>query len=634
MNTRRLREPVGGGTTARAALLVALVASLGALAASPLARAAPANAVPPGAAAPGAPSAAVDGAANPPSAAKPHDPQARPPITGRLGVVTSLHPLSSMAGMRLLLAGGNAFDAAIAAAIATTVVDPKDSTLGGQGFATVYVARERAVRALNFYGVAPRAATVERLAGKPYKMGYLSTPVPSNLKGYEALHRRHGSRPWAEVLQPAIELAEQGFLVTDEFVGILGVHEKELRQFPSTARVFFPEGRMPRVGEVFRQPDLARTLKRIAAEGADVFYKGEIARGIARFYADNGGILAYEDLANYEASWVEPISVDYRGYQVYTQPPNSSGIAVLMQLRLLEGFDLKALGHNTPAYLHVIGEVQRLAIADRNRYVADPEFVSIPLSRLLSREYAAERRKLVSMDSTLPVVPPPVEADAGGKPRRGAVLRAPRGAKPDKANTTHLTVVDAAGNMVALTQTLGAWYGSGVVAADTGVLFSNQLRHLHTEADSPSKLAPGRRPRSNQSPLIVLKDGQPWLAIGTPGSDGIWQRLAQVMANIVDFGMDVQSAVAAPRMIYGGYQETGTQVPPKFDIEDRIAPETVAALRAQGYELDVIPSDEGSVNGVMRDLASGFMTGGADPRRLGTEDGWWGPVASVYAIGW
>jgi len=553
------------------------------------------------------------------SPAAPRDDQSRPAINGRLGVVTSLHPLSSMAGMRLLLAGGNAFDAAVATAIATTVVDPKNSTIGGQGFATVYVAKEKAVRALNFYGVAPRAATIERLADKPYKMGYLSTPVPSNLKGYEALHRKYGVRPWAEVVQPAIELAEQGILVDAEFAGILGVHAKELQEFPSTRRTYFPEGRLPRVGEVFKQPDLARTLKRIATEGADVFYKGDIARDIAKFYAANGGILAYEDLANYEANWVEPISIDYRGYQIFTQPPNSSGIAVLMQLRLLEGFDLQALGHNSAKYLHLIGEVQRLAIADRNRYVADPEFVAVPLSHLLSREYAAERRKLISADRTMPVVPPPSGTAAQ---------------KPEKSNTTHMTVVDKDGNMVALTQTLGAWYGSGVVAADTGVLFSNQLRHLHTEADSPSKLAPGRRPRSNQSPLIVLKDGQPWLAIGTPGSDGIWQRLAQVIANLVDFKMDIQSAVAAPRMIYGGYQETGTEVPPKFDVEDRIAPDAIAALRAKGFEVNVIPSDEGSVNGIVRELQTGFMTGGADPRRLGTEDGWWGPVSSVYAIGW
>ena len=546
----------------------------------------------------------------------PDDPQARPLITGRRGVVTSLHPLSSMAGMRILMQGGNAFDAAVAAALATSVVDPKNSSMGGQGFATVYVAKTKQVRALNFYGTAPAKATIELLKDKAYKTGYLSTPVPSNLKGYEALHRAHGALPWKDVVQPALELAAEGFVLTEEFTGIRNVLEKRL-DYPSTRRAYFPGGRAPLPGEVFRQPDLARTLRRVAEEGADVFYKGEIARGIADFYARNGGILAYEDLAGYEARWVEPISVDYRGYTVYTQPPNSSGIAVLMQLRLLEGFDLKALGHNTPAYLHLIGEVQRLAIADRNRFVADPEFVAVPLSRLLSREYAAERRRLLVPGRSMPSVPAPTAPPA------------------DKANTTHLTVADGEGNMVALTQTLGSWYGSGVVAADTGVLFSNQMRHLHTEADSPSKVGPGRRPRSNQSPLIVLdKEGNALLAIGTPGSDGIWQRLAQVLVNVFDFGMDVQSAVAAPRMIYGGYQETGTDPPPTFQVESRVPEATAAALRAAGYTLTVIPSDEGSVNGVMRDPRTGFLFGAADPRRFGSEGGWWGETSSVYAIGW
>ena len=544
----------------------------------------------------------------------PEDPQARPVITGRRGVVTSLHPLSSMAGMQMLMKGGNAFDAAVAAALATSVVDPKNSTLGGQGFATVYVAKTKQVKALNFYGTAPRKATIDFLKDKAYKTGYLSTPVPSNLKGYEALHRAHGALPWKDVVQPALELAEQGFVLTDEFTGILKVLEKRL-DYPSTRRVYFPDGRPLVPGEVFRQPDLARTLRRVAEEGADVFYKGDIARGIAEFYARNGGILAYEDLAGYEVRWVDPISVEYRGYTVYTQPPNSSGIAVLMQLRLLEGYDLKSLGHNTPAYLHLIGEVQRLALADRNRFVADPEFVSVPLQHLLSREYAAERRRLIVPGKTMPSVPAPAGA-------------------ADKANTTHLTVADGDGNMVALTQTLGSWYGSGVVAGDTGVLFSNQMRHLHTEAESPSKVGPGRRPRSNQSPLIILKDGEPVLAIGTPGSDGIWQRLAQVLVNIFDFGMDVQSAVAAPRMILGGYQETGTNPPPTFQLEDRVPEATAAGLRAAGYTLEVIPSDEGSVNGVMRDPKTGFLFGAADPRRFGSESGWWGPTSSVYAIGW
>lgn len=546
----------------------------------------------------------------------PHDEQARPLVTGRHGAVVSLHPLSSAAGLRILVQGGNAFDAAVATALATSVVDPKNSSLGGQGFATIYVAKRRAVAALNFYGTAPRAATIEALRDKPYKAGYLSTPVPSNLKGYAALHKAHGRLPWAGVLKPAVELAEDGFLLTEDFTGILGVLEKRL-DYPSSRRVFFPNGRRPHPGEVFKQPDLARTLKRIAAEGADVFYKGEVARKIASFYQENGGILAYQDLAGYEARWVEPISTDYRGYRVYTQPPNSSGIAVLMQLNLLEGFDVKALGHNTAEYLHVIGEVQRVAIADRNRYVADPEFVSVPIERILSKQFAAERRRLIVPGKTMPAVQAPQLLPAS-----------------EKSNTTHLSVVDGEGNMVSLTQTLGSWYGSGVVAADTGVLFSNQLRHLHTEPESPSKLGPGRRPRSNQSPLIVLKDGQPVLAIGTPGSDGIWQRLAQVLVNVVDFRMDVQRAVAAPRMIYGGYQETGLEIPPVFEIEDRIPEATIAALRSRGYRLGVIPSDEGSVNGVWREPASGILVGGADPRRYGAEAGWWGPVSSVYAVAW
>ncbi len=542
---------------------------------------------------------------------------ARPLITGRHGMVTSLHPLSSIAGVQILLKGGNAFDAAVATAFATTVVDPKDSTIGGQGFAMLYVAKERQVKALNFYGTAPQAATIEALKGKDYRSGYLSTPVPSNLKGYEALHKAYGSLPWRDVVQPAIDLAENGFVVTEEFSELVKLQQNNLN-YPSTRRVFFPGGRIPQPGEIFKQPDLARTLRRIAEDGADVFYRGDIARSIAKFYKDNSGLLTYDDLAGYQTKWVEPISTTYHGYTVFTQPPNSSGIALLMQLNLLETFDLPALKLNSADYLHVIGEVQRLAIADRNRYVADPEFTSVPISRLLSKEYANERRKLIALDRTMPSVPPP----AGPTP------------PPDKANTTHLCVVDAAGNMVSLTQTLGSWFGSCVVAADTGVLFSNQMRHLHTDPASPSKVGPGRRPRSNQSPLIVLKDGQPFMAIGTPGNDGIWQRMAQVLVNIFDFGLDVQRAVSEPRMIYGGFQETGTEIPPVFSVEDRLPEATLAGLRAKGYTLKPIPSDEGCVNGIVRDAATGFLYGGADPRRWGTEGSWAGPAASVYAIGW
>jgi len=546
---------------------------------------------------------------------------ARPLVTGRHGMVVSLNPLASAAGLEILMKGGNAFDAAVATAFALGVVDPKNGTLGGQGFATVYAVKDGRVHALNFYGKAPAGATIAALKDKPYKNGYLSAPVPGNLKGYEALHRAYGRLSWREDLQPAIDLAENGFVLTPDFTLIRDRLKEERLSVPSTQRVFFPGGRAPQPGEVFRQPDLARTLRGIAEHGADFFYHGETARKIAAFYQANGGILTDEDFASYKAKWVEPISTSYRGYTIYTLPPNSSGVALLLQLNILEGYDLGKYQHNSAEYLHLIGEVQRVAIAVRNRYVADPDFVSIPMDRLLSKPFAAELRKQISLGSTMPPA----------MPENGTVP------PPEKGDTTHLTVVDAEGNMVSLSQTLGSWFGNGIVAADTGVLFSNQLRHLQIDPSSPSRLGPGRQPRSNQAPLIVLKDGRPYLALGTPGNDGIWQRLVQVLANMIDFGMDVQHAVASPRLIYGGYQETGTNLPPIFAAEDRLPQASLDGLKARGYTLKLIPSDEGSVNGVTRD-PQGFLTAGADTRRWGIDGGimgdWAGDAVSVYAMGW
>jgi gamma-glutamyltranspeptidase / glutathione hydrolase len=282
----------------------------------------------------------------------------------------------------------------------------------------------------------------------------------------------------------------------------------------------------------------------------------------------------------------------------------SSGTAVLEQLNMLEAYDLKALHHNSPEYLHLIGEVIRLAIADRNRYVGDPDFVKVPVEKLLSKSYAAERRKLIHLDSTTPV------ATAGDAEATG-----------DK-HTTHLSVIDGDENMVALTQTLGDWFGSGVIAADTGVLFSDEMRHLHLGPNDPSRLEPGKRSRSNQSPIIVLKDGKPFMTIRTPGSNGIWQRIVQVIVNIVDFGMDVQTAITAPRMIYGGQAETGTEFKPLFKVEDRIPLSTLDALRSKGYEVISVKDDGGRVNGIAIDPITNFRLGGADPREMD------------YAIGW
>jgi len=528
----------------------------------------------------------------------------RPLITARHAVVTSDEPLASMAGMRILQAGGNAFDAAVATAVAVGVLDPRMSSIGGNGFATVYVGKTREVRALNFYGSAPKGATVNLYQGKDYSHGILSAPVPSCLRGYEALHKAYGKLPWARVLQPAIDLAENGFVIRQGLIDDMNQYQKVLLEFSSTKKVFQADARWPKAGEIFRQPDLAKTLKDIAEHGADAFYRGPMATRIAQFYQANGGVLSEDDLAGYQAKWVTPISTTYRGYTFYTQPPSSSAIAVLEQLNMLEAYDLKALGHNSPEYLHLIGEVMRLAIADRNRFVGDPDFVKVPVERLLSKDYAAERRNLIHLDSTIPV------ATAGDFEQT------------EDKHTTHLSVIDGEGNMVALTQTLGDLFGSGVVAANTGVLFSDEMRHLHLDRNDPSRLEPGKRSRSNQSPLIVLKDGKPFMTIGTPGSNGIWQRIVQVIVNVVDFGMDVQSAITAPRMIYGGRAETGTEFKPVFKVEDRIPEMTINALRAKGYEITVVKDDDGRVNGIVIDPATGFRLGGADPREMGYALGW------------
>jgi gamma-glutamyltranspeptidase len=528
----------------------------------------------------------------------------RPLISGREVVVTSLEPLASMAGMRILQEGGNAFDAAVATALAIGVVDPRMSSIGGNGFATIYVAKSKEVRALNFYGTAPKRATRELFAGKDYSHGVLSVPVPSALKGYEVLHKTYGRLPWTKVVQPAIELADAGFVVEQPLADDLRDSGKELARIPSTARVFLPGGRVPNVGEVFRQPDLARTLREIARHGADAFYHGAIGERIAQYSQANGGVLTLEDLAEYQAKWLTPISTTYRGYTVYTQPPSSSAIAVLEQLNILEGYDLKPLGHNSPQYLHLVGEAIRLAAADRNRYVGDPDFVKVPVEKLLSKTYAAERRSLIHSDSTMPVT---VAGDFQ---------------PPEESHTTHLNVVDAEGNMVALTQTLGDIFGARVIAGDTGVLFGDEMRHLHLDPNDPSSLEPGKRSRSNESPIIVLKGGSPFMAIGTPGSDGIWQRLVQVIINVVDFGMDIQTAITAPRIRSGGNIESGSEIRPLFRVEDRIPAATLGALRAKGFELAVVKDDYGRVNGIVIDPVTKFRLGGADPRENGYALGW------------
>ena len=522
----------------------------------------------------------------------------RPLITGLKGMVTSNHPLATTAGVRILLKGGNAFDAAVATAAATSVVQPWNSSLGGNGFATLYLAATREVRALNFFGAAPQAAKPELFTQEKLNLGIMASPVPSNLRGYQEMLEKYGTMKLATVLEPAIELAEHGFLATADFVDRVKQAEKIFRRFPTSARIFLPRGRVPAVGSLFVQKDYARTLRQIAQRGPEDFYAGGLAHRIATFYREEGGILTLEDLQKYQARWLEPLSISYRDYMIYTQPPNSSAIAMLMQLNIMEGFDNKGLGHNTAPYLHRFMEAQRLSLADRNKYVAASEAVPVPVAQLLSKTYAQKQRGRIDAEKAIPLIGPGDPSSSSG------------------GSTTHLTVVDRDGNMVALTQTLGGLFGSYVIVGDTGLFFSNQMRHMHLDPESPSQIRGGVRPRSNQSPTIILKNGEAIMALGTPGGDGIWQRLAQVILNVLDFGMNIQEAISAPRFTYGGHQETGSSLSAEWNVEDRIPKAVIDQLKSMGHKIKRVPSEGGAVNGIMRDPKTGALSGGADPRSV------------------
>ncbi len=520
----------------------------------------------------------------------------RPLITGLKGMVTSNHPLATTAGVRILLKGGNAFDAAVATAAAASVVQPWNSSLGGNGFATLYLAASREVRALNFFGTAPHAARPEIFTKEKLNLGIMASPIPSNLRGYREMLEKYGSMKLARVLDPSIELAEHGFLATADFVGQVKRAEKIFRRFPTSARIFLPGGQVPEVGSLFVQKDYARTLRQIAERGPEDFYRGDLAHRIADFYRAEGGILTLEDLQKYQATWLEPLSISYREYMVYTQPPNSSAIAMLMQLNIMEGFNNKGLGHNTAPYLHRFMEAQRLSLADRNKYVAASEAVPVPVAQLLAKAYAQKQRGRIDAEKAISSIGSGDPSSASG------------------GSTTHLTVVDRDGNMVALTQTLGGLFGSYVIVGDTGLFFSNQMRHMHLDPESPSQIRGGVRPRSNQSPTIILKDGQAIMALGSPGGDGIWQRLAQVIVNVLDFGMNIQEAISAPRFTYGGHQETGSSLAAEWSVEDRIPKGIIDQLKSMGHKIKRVPSEGGAVNGIMRDPKTGALSGGADPR--------------------
>jgi len=525
----------------------------------------------------------------------------RPVVAGTHGAVASAHPLASQVGLDILRDGGNAVDAIVAMAVALNVVEPYMSGVGGVGFLLVHLA-DAETRVLNFSGNTPAAATPDQFTPQTQAVGPRSCLIPGNVAGWLEALKTHGTKSAPEVFSPAIRLAEDGFPMHPVNAQLI---ERGLPRLNEAGQKIFGQT-LPRIGAVLKQPELANSLREIAENGADYFYRGPLAHKIADYIQSQDGLLTREDLASYEPEWEEPIAVNYRGLNVKTCPPNCEGFQILQSLKLLEASDLKSFGHNSADYIHILSEVIKLATADRIQWCGDPKFHDIPLDRLLGDDYIAERRKLINLET-----PSKSEGERWRGPRREDVI------SPGQFDglTTHLTAVDADGNVASITQSLGDGFGSGVFIPETGIALNNFIFWTEIDPNCPTSnlIQPGKRWSCCMSPLQVYRsDGRFWFSIATPGSYGILQTTLQMLLNVVEFEADPQLAIEAPR--FRVYEDT------RMQIEDRVANAVRANLTARGHSLELIGDYSILVGGgqsVMIDPESKARLAGADPRRDG-----------------
>lgn len=538
----------------------------------------------------------------------------------------------------MLTAGGNAIDAGVAAIFAAAVVEISHFGLGGEAPIIIYSARDQRVVVINGQGPAPRAARPELFAGREAIPGNgpLGATIPAVVDAAALALARYGTRSLGDVLAPAIALAD-GFPMYEFLSRYLESERKASEPYASTISTYYPNGRVTRAGEVFRQPNLASTLRAIAeaeqralaagasreqaiTAGRDAFYRGPIAERMTAAVRAAGGVMTPEDLASYQGRIEEPATATYRGYTIHKAGFWNQGPVLLQTLKLLEGFDLAAMGQGSPDAVHTIVEAIKLAYADRDRYYGDPDFVRVPGEALLSTAYAAVRRSLIDPKRASLEMRP-------GDPERSATLDAPPaaarpvGATPREAgDTTAIEIVDAQGNLFSSTPSSGWLLGGAFVAGDTGVPMSNRMQAFRLNPASPNILVGGKRPRTTLTPTVILKDGRPFLAIGTPGGDSQDQQILLVLLNIIDFKMDVQAAIEAPRVNSlhpeSSFDDHRAQ-PGVLEAESSLAPATLSELAARGHVLRMRPA-YGMSTGVVAagiDPSTGRLRGGADPRR-------------------
>ena len=554
----------------------------------------------------------------------------RPTIVAQHGMVAAGHPLAAEAGMRILKAGGNAIDAAIATWAVQGEVEPGMTGLGADMFVLYYNAKSGQVKFINGTGFAAQAATIDfyKSKGGIPDEGPLSIAVPGAVSGAAYAVKTYGTKPLAEVLAPAIEIADNGFPITEALAQGLQSGKAKLAKYPSSTRLWFKDGKPLAMGDIMRNPDLARTLRAIAAQGPDAFYKGEIAKNTAAFLKANGGIITEADLAAMAAFEDTPVHVNYRGVEVYECPPNSQGYVMLEALNILEGYNLKEMGRNSGPYLHAVTEALKLSFADRNAYVGDPKFVpNIPMAQLLSKEYAAVRRSQIDPNRAIVGEPAPGDpramkpTTAGQAQVYGSPQTTPTVVKPFDPDeilnlTTYLTVIDKDHNMVSLTSSLLSGFGSGIVVDKGGFFMNDRMRYYYLDPKDVNSLQPGKRVRQTINPAMALKDGKPWIAFGTPGADTQPQTQLQFFLNVAEFGLKVQEALEQPTVISNSFRDSyyPHDVKGKLLTPAMLSKTVQDALSAKGHQLDIRNvKGVGSVKAILIDPRTGVLMGGVSP---------------------
>ena len=543
----------------------------------------------------------------------------RSEVRARHGMVCTSVPLATQIGVDILQAGGNAIDAAIAANAALGLMEPTGSGIGGDLFAIVYSAKENKLYGLNASGRSPLGLSYDQLKAELTKLksdtipprGMLPISVPGCVSGWTELHKKFGKLPFAENLAPAIRYAEEGFPVSDLVAWYMGRSVPLYKGLPGAFLETYTldgKGRAPDTGDIFKNPALAQSLRLIGETGGDAFYKGEIADKIDAFMQANGGYLRKADLEKHTATWIEPVSTNYRGYDVFELPPNGQGIAALQMLNVLEEFDLAKMGFNSPEAIHVMVEAKKLAWADRAKFYADPDFAKIPLAGLISKKYAGERRKLIDLNRAAKSV-------GAGNP----ALR--------DGDTIYLCTADDEGNMVSLIQSNYRGMGSGIVVPGLGFMFQDRGELFSMEPGHANVYAPGKRPFQTIIPAFAMKDGKPWLAFGVMGGGMQPQGHVQVLTNMIDFGMNLQEAGDASRWQHEGDNEpTGEKMTDSgyVEVETAVPWETVRELRRKGHDVRIGFGGFGGYQAIKMEMRDGqrVYVGASESRKDGQAAGY------------